>query len=58
MTDIQEANVDWTKIKQILNEIINTLQPIVDMLPAGLPKVILSGIVSGLHLLVSVLPNS
>lgn len=57
MSDLQNVHVDWNKIKEILNDVINILQPVVDILPPGLPKVILSGILSALHILINSLPN-
>lgn len=57
MSTQEVSHIDWNHIKQMANDALNTLQPILDILPLGLPKTILNVIVAGLHALVSLLPS-
>ncbi len=57
LASLNAAKVDWEKVKVILNDIISALSEVAALLPEGLVKQILSGIIAGLGLVLKLLPN-
>lgn len=55
--EIKNADVDWSKIKEILDGIAKALQAVAMMIPVDLIKNILLGIAAGINLVISWLPD-
>jgi hypothetical protein len=50
--------IDWQKIKNILQIVSDYLSDVVMILPSGLIKMILQGIINAIAIIISMLPNS
>jgi hypothetical protein len=51
------TNVDWPKIKQIIGEVLAALKVVCDLLPPGMIKSILSGVLGVLNIIYGHLPG-
>ncbi len=55
--ELNEANVDWQKIKEILMGIANALEAVANMVPVGLIKNLLLGLAAGIKMVIGLLPS-
>ncbi len=55
--ELNEANVDWQKIKEILMGIANALEAVANMVPVGLIKNLLLGVAAGIKMVIGLLPS-
>lgn len=57
LASLHAATIDWKKVHDTLNEIIVALNEVAALLPEGLVKNIISGIIAGLGLVLKLLPQ-
>lgn len=57
LASLHAAAIDWKKVEDTLNEIIVALNEVAALLPEGLVKNIISGIIAGLGLVLKLLPQ-
>ena len=55
--ELNKADVDWQKIKEILSGIAQALEAVAAMIPVGMIKNILLGLAAGILLVIKMLPD-
>ena len=55
--ELNNADVDWEKIKDILKEISQALEAVAKMIPVGIIKNILLGLAAVISLVIQMLPD-
>lgn len=56
--NLKNHGLEWSKVKEILKGVLDPLQQLADLLPIGILKTVLEAVLTGLTLLLKLLPLS